>query len=379
MTIYDELGIKPIISAGGTLTMLGGSLMPPEVTDAMAQAARQFVPMAELHIAAGKRIAELTRVEAAHVCASACAGITLMAAACMTGCDHEKIGQLPDTTGMKNKFIIQSAHRNGFDRSLRVAGGQFVEIQGADAKALEAAIDEKTAGIYYTHAWFCTAEALPLPQVAEIAHRHGLPLIADVAAEVPPVENFWRYFNEGADAYTLSGGKAIRGPQSTGLILGKKDIIEACRLNDCPHGGVGRGMKTGKEEICALVKAVDLYVHKDFRAEMAVWEARVARVIEAVSSIPHVRAWREFPYGDGQLIPHASIAWDEEAVGITHADVVEALLNGEPRIAVQFIQPRVYGFGGYQNKELRVHPSTLQEGEDIIVAERIKEILTAKH
>ena len=378
MTIYDELGVKPIISAGGTLTMLGGSLMPPEVTDAMAQASRQFVPMEELHIAAGKRIAELCRVEAAHVCACASAGISLMAAACITGGDRDKIRQLPDTAGLKNKFIIQSAHRNGFDRALCVAGGRLVEIKGADAKALEAAINEETAGIYYTHAWFCTGEALPLPQVAEIAHRHGLPLIADVAAEVPPVENLWRYFNEGADAYTLSGGKAIRGPQSTGLILGKKELVEACRLNDCPHGGIGRGMKTGKEEICALVKAVDLYVHKDFRAEMAVWEARVARVIEAMSAIQHVRAWREFPFGDGQLIPHASITWDEAALGITHAEAVKALLDGQPRIAVQFINPQVYGFGGYQSKELRVHPSTLQEGEDVIVAERLREVLTAK-
>jgi uncharacterized pyridoxal phosphate-dependent enzyme len=379
MTIYDELGIKPIISAGGTLTMLGGSLMPPEVTDAMAQGARQFVPMEELHIAAGKRIAGLCRVEAAHVCACAAAGITLMAAACMTGSDRDRIRQLPDTAGIKSQFIVQSAHRNSFDRAVRVAGGVFVEIQGADARALEAAISEQTAGIYYTHAWFCTAPALPLPQVAEIAHRHGLPLIADVAAEVPPVENLWRYFNEGADAYTFSGGKAIRGPQSTGFILGKKDLVEACRLNDCPHGGIGRGMKTGKEDICGLVRAVELYVHKDFRAEMAVWEGRVARVIETMSGIPHVRAWREFPFGDGQLIPHASISWDEEAVGITHAEAVKALLEGEPRIAVQFINPQVYGFGGYQSKELRVHPSTLQEGEDVIVAERLKEVLTGKH
>jgi len=378
MTIYDNLGIKPIINAGGTLTMLGGSLMLPEVTDAMSQAARQFVPMEELHIAAGARIAELCRVEAGHVCASASAGITLMAAACMAGCDRDKIRQLPDTTGMKHQFIIQSAHRNSFDRAVRTAGGKLVEIPGADAPALEAAIDERTAAIYYTHAWFCTAPALPLPRAAEIAHRHGLPLIADVAAEVPPVENLWRYFHEGADAYTFSGGKAIRGPQSTGFILGKKDLVEACRLNDAPYGGVGRGMKTGKEDICGLVKAIELYVRQDFRAEMAVWEGRVARVIETLSAIPHVRAWREFPFGDGQLIPHASISWDEDAVGVTHAQAVKALLEGQPRIAVQFINPQVYGFGGYQQKELRVHPSTLQEGEDVTVAERLKEVLIGR-
>jgi len=375
MSIYTELGVRPIINAAGTLTHMSGSLMPPEVTDAMAAASRAFVRMEELHLAAGKRVAELVGVEAAHVCASASAGISLMAAACMAGTDREKIRQLPDTANMKNKFVVQSAHRNGFDRAVRFAGGEFVQIEGVDAKRLEAAISEGVAGVYYTHAWFCTRDALPLPQVAEIAHRRGVPLVADVAAEVPPVDNLSRYFQEGADLYTFSGGKAIRGPQSTGFVLGRADLIEACRLNDCPNGGIGRGMKAGKEDIVGLVKAIELYVQKDHVAEMAIWEGRVARVIEALSGLDGVRAWREFPFGDGQLIPHVSVTWDEEALGLTHEQVVEKLLNGEPRMAVQLINPRRYGFGGNRDIEIRIHPHTLQEGEDVTVARRLKEVL----
>jgi len=378
MGIYAELGVRPIINAAGTLTYLSGSLMPPEVTEAMTAASRAFVSMEELHLAAGKRVAELVGVEAAHVCASATAGISLMAAACMAGTDREKIRQLPDTANMKNKFVVQSAHRNGFDRAVRFAGGEFVQIEGIDAEGLEAAISEDVAAVYYTHAWFCTGDALPLPQLAEIAHRHGVPLIADVAAEVPPVDNLSRYFREGADLYTFSGGKAIRGPQSTGFILGRADLVEACRLNDCPNGGIGRGMKAGKEDIVGLVKAIELYVKKDHAAEMAIWERRVARVVEALSGLESVRAWREFPFGDGQLIPHVSVTWDEKALGLTHEQVVEKLLNGEPRIAVQLINPQRYGFGGNKDTEIRIHPHTLQEGEEITVARRLKEVLAGQ-
>jgi hypothetical protein len=233
LSIYEDLGIEPIINAGGTLTTLGGSLMLPEVVEAMAQASRAFVPMHELHLAAGRRIAEWTGVEAAHVCAGAAAGIALMAAACMAGADADRIRQLPDTTGIKSRFVVQRNHRHGYDQALRVAGGTLVEIE-ADAGELERAVSAPdVAGVFYTFAWNLHGEVLSLPQVAEIAHAHGVPVLVDAAAEVPPVENLWRFCKEGADAVAFSGGKALRGPQSTGLLLGRADLIEACRLNDC--------------------------------------------------------------------------------------------------------------------------------------------------
>jgi L-seryl-tRNA(Ser) seleniumtransferase len=374
MSIYDEIGVRPLINAGGTLTRLGGSLMPAEVVAAMASAAEQFVDMDELHLAAGRRIASLIGVEAAHVCGSATAGIALMAAACMTGADQAKVAQLPETAGLRNRFVVQRAHRNPFDRALLLSGGRYVEID-PDAEALAAAIDEHIAGVYYTFAWFCTEEALSLPQVAEIAHAAGVPVIVDAAAEVPPSSNLSRYTAEGADLVVFSGGKGLRGPQASGLILGRPDLVEACRLNDCPNMGIGRAMKTDKESMAGLVKAVELYVGADHAAEMAEWERRVRVIIDAVSDLPGVRAWRQMPYGTGQLVPHAAVSWDEAALGITHAEGARRLLEGEPRIAVQLITVEHYGFGGMTQTELRAHPHTLEPGQAEIVAAELRGML----
>jgi uncharacterized pyridoxal phosphate-dependent enzyme len=376
MNVYAELGVEPIINAAGTLTRLSGSLMHPEVVEAMAAASRSFVDMQELHLAAGQRIAALIGVPAAHVCACAAAGISLMAAACIAGSDRDLIRRLPDTHGLRDHFVVQRAHRNGFDQALLLAGGRFVEIESDAIELQEALHSEHVAGVYYTHAWFCTADALPLTQVANLAHASGVPVIVDAAAEVPPLANLSRFLEEGADLVTFSGGKAIRGPQSTGFILGRPDLIEACRLNDCPNMGVGRPMKTGKEDIVGLVKAIERYVQADHAAELALWEQRVAHVIEALGSLEHVRAWRQLPYGIGQQIPHAAVSWDETALGLTHAEAMRALLEGKPRIAVQMVDPGRYGFGGYTKTELRIHPHTLEGDQTTIVAQRLKELLT---
>ncbi|MGQ9553512.1 MAG: aminotransferase class V-fold PLP-dependent enzyme, partial [Anaerolineae bacterium] len=365
----------PIINAAGTITTYGGSLMPPEVVEAMAAASRAFVDMHELHLAAGKRIAELVGVEAAHVCACAAAGITVMAAACMAGTDPARIAQLPDTTGMRHKFIVQRSHRNPFDQALRLSGGEFVQIE-ADATALAAALGTDVAAVYYTFAWFCTGPALPLPQVAEMAHAVGVPVIVDAAAEVPPLGNLRRFLDEGADLVTFSGGKAIRGPQSSGLILGRADLIEACRRNDSPNMSVGRPMKASKEDIAGLVKAVELYVKKDHAAEMALWERRVACILQALSGLEHVRAWRQFPYGVGQQIPHLAISWDEQALGITYPQLLRQLRQGRPAIVVQLYSPDNYTWSGVKRAEVRVHPHTLQDGEETVLARRLREVLT---
>ena len=375
MDIYDELGVDTIVNAAGTLTSLGGSLMLPEVIDAMVAASRSFVNLSELHLAAGRRIAELVGVEAAHVCAGAAAGIALMAAACMAGSDRDKIKRLPDTAGMKHGFVVQRAHRQPFDQALRLAGGELVEI-GADADELEKALgDEAVAGVFYTFAWFCIRQALPLEQVAERAHQHGVPVIVDAAAEVPPMENLWRFVKEGADLVAFSGGKAIRGPQSSGFVLGRESLVEACRLNDNPNMAVGRPMKAGKEEIVGLVKAIELYVARDHAAHSFAWERRVARVLETLSELENVRVWRQLPYGVGQQIPHAALSWDEQAIGVTYAGLLQRLVDGRPRIAVQLVQPSSYDFAGFKSPQVRIHAHTLREGEEVVVAERIRELL----
>jgi L-seryl-tRNA(Ser) seleniumtransferase len=380
MDVYADLGVTPVINAAGTLTTLGGSLILPEVMEAMADASRSFVPLDELHVAAGARIAEMlsvasAHVEAAHVCAGASAGIVLMAAACMAGCNPERIAQLPDTTGMRDVFVVQHAHRQPFDRALRVAGGRLRQV-APDADALAtAARGADVAALFYTFAWFCTGEALPLARVAEIAHEAGVPVIVDAAAEVPPLENYWRLIKQGADLVAWSGGKAIRGPQSSGFVAGQAELVEACRLNDNPYGSVGRSMKVGKEEIAGLVKAVELYVARDHAADGLVWDRRVARVLEALSGVPGLAARRQMPYGIGQQIPHVALTWDPAALGVTYEGLRQALLAGRPRIAVQLVRPTDEEHGDVHSPQIRVHPHTLREGEETIVAERIRALL----
>jgi uncharacterized pyridoxal phosphate-dependent enzyme len=375
MGVYEELGVSTVINAAGTLTNFSGSVMHPEVTDAMAAASRSFVDMTELHLAAGRRIAELLGVESAHVCNSATAAISLMAAACMAGMDSTRISKLPDTGGMKDTFVAQRAHRNPFDQAVRVAGGRFLEI-GADPNELERAVRQEPAAVYYTFAWFCREEALPLAEVSAIAHAAGVPVIVDAAAEIPPSENLTRFLAEGADLVAFSGGKALRGPQASGFLLGRKDLVEACRLNDCPHMSVGRSMKAGKEEIVGLVKAIELYVTRDHSVEMDVWERRVALIIDLLSGLEHLRVRRQLPYGIGQQIPHVALSFDAMAVGWTYEEVVRELLSGQPRIAVQLVSQEHYGFPSDTETELRVHPHTLKEGEEFVVGQRLREVLS---
>jgi uncharacterized pyridoxal phosphate-dependent enzyme len=375
MDIYAELGLRTVINAAGTLTRLGGSLMRPEVIEAMTAASRSFVDLNELHLAAGRRIAELIGAEAVHVCAGASAGIALMAAACMSGADQARIRQLPDTTGMRSKFVVQHAHRQPYEQAIRHAGGKLVEID-ADVNELKATVaDDAVAGVFYASAWFLMQEALPLKQVAEIAHMQGVPVIVDAAAEVPPVENLWRFAKDGADLVAVGGGKAIRGPQSAGFVLGRADLVEACRRNDNPYDSVGRSMKVCKEEIAGMVKALERYVQHDHDADSLVWDRRVARILETLSDLEHVQVKRQLPYGIGQQIPHAALTWDEQALGITYAELEGSLLNGQPRIAVQLVTPSSYDEAGFDHCEIRIHPHTLREGEDVVVAEKVRELL----
>lgn len=375
MDLYRELGLEPIINAAGTLTKLGGSIMPAEVVQAMADASHDFVDMSELHLAAGRRIAELVGVEAAHVCAGATAGIALMAAACMTGADRAKIDHLPDTTGMRAKFLVQRSHRQPYERAIRYAGGHVEEVP-VDVSELEQALaGTDVAGVFYTFAWFLHEDALPLTEVAALAHEQGVPVIVDAAAEVPPVENLWRFVKEGADLVAFSGGKAIRGPQSTGFVIGRAELVEACRLNDNPFDAVGRSMKVCKEEIAGLVRALELYVEQDHAQQSLNWDQRVARMLDILSGLPRVTTFRQLPYGVGQQIPHVALIWDEEAVGVRAEELVEALLSGSPRIAVQLVRPTHYGGIAFDHIEVRVHPHTLREGEEVIVAERVRALL----
>jgi uncharacterized pyridoxal phosphate-dependent enzyme len=368
MDIYDQLGITKVINGAATLTRLGGSIIPPEVLAAMADAARYFVDIDELQAKVGAKIAEWTHNEAAYVSCGAAAGLVLSAAACIAGTDPDKRARLPYTDGMANEVIVHKHNRVGYDFAVRQAGATLVEIgteAGTTADEMEGAINDRTAAILYFYNVNRMPGLVPLEQGIEIARRRGVPLIVDAAAQIPPVENLWRFTHMGADLALFSGGKGLCGPQSSGLILGRQDLIEACAFNACPRAFIGRPMKVGKEELVGLMVAVRRYLDLDHEALMRTYEDQVRYAIDALSGVPHVSARRSFPSEAGQPMPRAEIVLDEGPLGLTRDDLLARLQAGSPSIALS----PAGASGVYLN------PQTLEPGQERIIVERIVDIM----
>ena len=371
MNIYEELEIRPVINACATLTRLGGSIMPPEVLAAMAEAARHFVDLNELQRQVGARIAALTRNEAAYVCAGAAAGLVLATAACITGTDPAAMRQLPDLTGLKNEVIIHRVHRNGYDHAVRQVGVRVVEIGYSTGTArweLEQAISPQTAAIFWFQGGMSGRGDLPLPVVIEVAKARGVPVVVDGAAQLPPVDNLWRFTELGVDLAIFSGGKDLRGPQSSGLILGRRDLIEACALNGNPNHSIGRPMKVGKEEMAGLLAAVQRYVNLDHAARARRYEQVVADWNIALNKLPGVSARRDFPNEAGQPLAWSLVTIDPKVAGLSRDEVVARLEAGDPIIAVAPTGP----------DSIHLNPMTLEVGEEKIVLERLVEALTRR-
>ncbi|MGC9522745.1 MAG: aminotransferase class V-fold PLP-dependent enzyme, partial [Anaerolineae bacterium] len=370
MDIYDELGVTKVINGAATLTRLGGSLMLPEVLAAMAEAAQHFVDIDELQQKVGERLAAWTRNEAAYVSCGAAAGLALSTAACITGLDEEKRERLPYTDGMKNEIIIHKRGRVTYAFAIHQVGGRLIEIgtdEGATPDEMERAINERTAAIFYFHNPNFMPGQVPLEQGIEIAHRAHIPVVVDAAAQIPPVESLWRFTEMGADLVLFSGGKGLRGPQSSGLILGRKDLIEACAFNASPRPFIGRPMKVGKEELVGLMTAVRRYLDLDHEALMQTYEDQVQAVIAAFADHPHISVRRSFPSEAGQPMPRAEIIFDEEGLDITRDEVLAQLLAGQPSIALAEAGER----------GVFVNPQTLTPGQEQIIIDRIKEIVRA--
>src|ERR671910_1127781 len=293
MGIYEELGLRTVINASGTLTRLGGSRMAPEVLAAMADAAASFVPIDDLQARAGEIIAEVTGAEAGYVVSGAAAGLSLGVAACVAGMDVAAMDRLPDTSGLKDEVVVQRGHRNAYDHAIRAVGVSMVEVGylgypgagGVQPWQIAAAITERTAAVACPI--LDTPGTVPLPVVCQIAHERGLPVIVDAAAELPPAENLRRFISEGADLVVFSGGKAIGGPQASGILVGRRDLIQSAALQQLDHdtyfeqwnpppslfdkssligfpaSGVGRVAKCGKEEIVGLLTALRLFLAED--------------------------------------------------------------------------------------------------------------------
>jgi L-seryl-tRNA(Ser) seleniumtransferase len=259
--VISELGIRTFINAAGTYTTLTASLMPPEVLDAIHRAGTKFCPLNDLHDAVGERIAKLAKSEAAMVSAGAASALSLSTAACIAGKDREKIVRLPDTTGMKNEVIVQKSHRNGYDHAIRNAGVRLVEVE--TAAELESAVHDRTAMMFFLNSAAKEGQ-IGLEDFTRLGKKHKVPTMIDAAADVPPVGNLWRFTEIGFDLVVFSGGKGIRGPQSAGLLLGRKDLIEAARMNGSPNSdSLCRTNKVNKEELVGMMVALEMFVNRD--------------------------------------------------------------------------------------------------------------------
>lgn len=369
MSVYKRLGIRTVINGNATLTRLGGSIMPPAVVNAMTEASKHFVDIIELQKRVGEELAKLTHNEAAYVSNGAAAALTLTTAACITGLDPAKRAKLPylDKT-MKSEVIVHRHGRVGYDFAVRMVGVEFVEIgdeNGTTPDELENAITDKTAAIFYfanpsrEHLW------VPYEKGIQIAKKHHVPLIVDAAAQLPPPENLWRFTQMGADIAMFSGGKGLCGPQNSGLVVGRRELVDAIAFNGPPHPFIGRGMKVGKEEMVGLLAAVEWYLNQDHAQLMQSYEDQVTYYTDVFKDIQSISVHRSFPSEAGQPMPRTEIRFDTEQLGITRDQILRQLQNGEPSIDI----------AGAGANGVLINGQTLMQGEVEIIAHRIKEIL----
>jgi L-seryl-tRNA(Ser) seleniumtransferase len=355
-----------VVNAAATLTKLGGSLMPPEVVAAMAEGARSFVDLPGLQRAVAARIAELTHNDAAYISSGAAGGIVVSVASCITGTDPQKIAAFPHLAGIDRKeVIVHRSQRNGYDYAARQTGAEFREIDGTEA-SLEAAISERTAAVLWFAGAHFAKDALPIETVVEIAHRHDVPVIVDAAAQVPLISNLWHFTKEvGADIAIFSGGKGLCGPQSSGLVLGREDLIVGCAANGSPNTSIGRPLKVGKEELFGILAAVEWSLSRDEPAVLAWYETVVSGWVAGLQDIPGVTVERGYPSEAGQPFGRVMITLGPDAK-LGRDELVKTLWDGEPCIAVGEPGP----------DQIALNPQTVQESEVEIVLNAVRAALS---
>lgn len=358
--LFGELGVTPIINALVTMTFLSGSLMMPEVLDAINSTSHSFANMYELQDKAGAKIAEMLKAEGAMVTSGAACALTIGTAACITGSDPEKIKLLPTLPGPQKEVIMQKTHRYLFDQAVRNTGVKIVDVEGA--AEMEKAINEHTVMALFFNA--AGSHSITHEEFVAIGKKYKIPTFIDAAADVPPVENLFRFQQMGFDLVTFSGGKMIRGPQSAGLLFGRKDLIEAAKLNHSPHEcPIGRPMKVNKEEIFGMYAALKSYLQRDHKKDWQDWLDRIKYISNYLSGVPTVVSETRIPKGPANAFPSMTVSWDQMKVKVTPAEVVKQLLAGKPSI-----------FAGGRDK-LSIGVVLLQPGQEAIVAKRVKEIL----
>ena len=360
---FKELGLRTFINAAGTYTSMTGSLMPKEVTDAISYGTTEYVNLDELQDKVGERIAELLECEYATVSSGCFGAMSIGMAGILTGMDPKKVKQLPNTEGMKNEVIIQESHTIGYAQALTNVGAKVVKIK--TARDLEKAINKNTAML-----WFLNANtdqgAIKWEEFIALGKKYNIPTFIDCAADVPPVENLFKFTKMGFDLVAFSGGKGIRGPQSAGLLLGKRKYIEAARMHTPPRGEtIGRGMKVNKEEVLGMLAALELYLQKDHKAEWAMWEAQIKLISDSALEIKGVETEIHVPKYANH-VPSLRIRWNQNLVKITPNEVRDQLKNGHPSI-------QTVG----DNSTVGITTWMMVPGQERIVAKRINEILSS--
>ncbi|MUV56963.1 aminotransferase class V-fold PLP-dependent enzyme [Halogeometricum sp. CBA1124] len=397
-TVYDELGVPRVVNAAGTKTRIGGSLIRPEAVEAMSRAAESFVRLSDLQVRAGELVSEVTGAEAGYVGSGAAACMTLAAAAAIAGDDLGAMSRLPDTEGVPSEIVMPRTHRNGYDHAFRAAGATIVDVgnndnylgtgsNGTEPWELAEAITEETAAVGYMEKAF---SAPSLETVVDVAHDHDVLVIVDAAAEVPPRENLSAFVEAGADMVVFSGGKAIRGPQTTGILAGKREYVRSAALQHLdmhvaesvwdppselfdkeslagvPRQGIGRTLKVGKEELVGLIAALEAFVEEDQAALDAEWERRLDVVADELADCEGLSLRRE-PGGKLMVAPELRVEVHADAAGVDAVELVGSLRKEDPRIFV--------GSDELQDDLFAVNPMCLDDEEAAYVAERIRSYL----
>jgi len=359
--LFAELGVTRVINADVTMTFLSGSLMLPEVLEAINSTASDFANMFDLQDKVGAKIAEMLHVEGAMVTSGAACAILLGTAACITGTDKDKIKQIPNLPGPRPEVIMQKSHRYLFDQAVTTTGATIVEVEGPDS--MEKAFSSQTVMALFFNA--AERHSIPHEQFLAIAKKHNIPTFLDAAADVPPVENLFKYQKMGFDLVTFSGGKMIRGPQSAGLLFGKKSLIEAAKLNHSPHEApIGRPMKVNKEEMFGMYAALKSYLERDHQKEWNDWLATAKHIAGILSTVPSVKTETVVDPGPANAFPSLKVDWDQQKVKITSKEVQKALKEGAPSIVT-----------GDHDGKLMIGVVLLRPDQVDIVAQRVKQIL----
>lgn len=369
MHLYDEINIPRIINAAGSMTYLGGSLIHPEVVEAMRQAGEAYVFIDDLLDWASSEIAKHTGAESALITSGTTGGLILSAAACLTGMNTQKMHELPNTRGWANEFIIQKQHRISFDRAIRTAGGRIVEVGQLNCTKISdirSVIGEKTIGILHTV--LDPQPTVPLKNVVELAKEHNITVIVDAAAELPPVCNLRSFISEGADLVIFSGGKAICGPNDTGILCGNADLIKAARAQAFPNAGIGRALKVSKEQIIGLVYALNRFVKTDWVAEQLRWKQLCEAILSQLKNINCKNISVAYATSGARplIVPRVKITTDSKVLNKSLSQIDYELERGKPAIAVII----------HENKnEIWLNPQHLRNNEIDIMCSRLIKVI----